>query len=316
MTLECRRSWEAEAVRDGRLVQRERDSFEEHAQRCVACSRELRNLSALAEALRASMPVSDEVTLRRLRQSTLQRADAALLTRRGLRWSIWQVAGALLAAVALGAALTWGRSSSWQVRTPPLVQVTGQGAGAVWTRSSSVHDEAIHLGEGVFRLMIQRKPDDARVIVYVPEGHIEDIGTVFEVSVQGGHTIRISVERGSVLFHRTGLPTLRLDAGAVWQPEPKSASASLPPSAATSLEPARPAAEPTRAHRGGHARAATPAAPEQAMPEEDLVYLRVLALLRDGRKGEAHLLAEDYVRRFPNGFRRPEIEHIAALAAP
>ena len=52
------------------------------------------------------------------------------------------------------------------------------------------------------------------------------------------------------------------------------------------------------------------------MPEEDLVYLRVLALLRDGRKGEAHLLAEDYLRRFPNGFRRPEIERIATLAAP
>lgn len=325
MTLACRRSWEAEAARDCRLAEGERASFEAHAQRCAVCSRERRRLAALAEALRASTPASDEVTLRRLRQSLLQRADAALRMQRGWggrTWRSWQVAAAMAAAVALGAAVMWVRNGSRPVQAPPLVQITGQSAGALWTRTSSDHSESIHLGEGVFRLVVQRKPDDARVIVYVPEGRIEDIGTVFEVSVQHGRTARIYIERGSVLFHRNGLPTLRLDAGTAWWPEPEPTPAvtvppadSAPPSAA-SLQPPRRVAKTARPHRHGGARPAASGAPEQAMPEEDLLYLRVLALLRDGRKGEAHLLAEEYLERFPNGFRRPEVEQIATQAAP
>jgi hypothetical protein len=45
--------------------------------------------------------------------------------------------------------------------------------------------------------------------------------------------------------------------------------------------------------------------------EEDIAYLQVIALMRDGRREEARLAAKNYLRRFPNGFRRVEVEAIA-----
>jgi hypothetical protein len=47
------------------------------------------------------------------------------------------------------------------------------------------------------------------------------------------------------------------------------------------------------------------------MSGEDATYLRVLELVREGRRFEAQLTAADYLSCYPNGFRRPEIERIA-----
>ena len=44
--------------------------------------------------------------------------------------------------------------------------------------------------------------------------------------------------------------------------------------------------------------------------EEDLAYLKILALVREKRKEEAALAAKEYLRRFPAGFRRPKIESL------
>jgi hypothetical protein len=37
----------------------------------------------------------------------------------------------------------------------------------------------------------------------------------------------------------------------------------------------------------------------------------VIALVREGRSDEARLAARAYLKRFPNGFRRTEVETIA-----
>ena len=58
------------------------------------------------------------------------------------------------------------------------------------------------------------------------------------------------------------------------------------------------------------AASAKPAASSSGL-EEDLAYLRVIALVREGRREEARLAAKDYLRRFPQGFRRVEVERIA-----
>jgi anti-sigma factor RsiW len=310
----CKRSWEAEAVRDGRLVGAERVSFEGHAQRCPACSHERQQLAELAEQLRAHGSPSDEVTLRRLRQSILQRADAELREPRRQ----WRRVGlyAAPALVALALAFTFARWSGSHIAPAAIAQVTAQGAGARWTRSRSAGVEAVQLGEGVFSVVVRRAPGDPRVQVYVPEGHIEDLGTTFEVSVHGGRTTQIAVSEGSVMFHRRGREPLRLGAGTTWRPEPVQPARALPPSAASGPEPReRPIPGSVAEHKSVHAhqRAATHHEhPVQPMLDEDAAYLRVLALLREGRKDEARLAAADYLTRFPTAFRRPEIERIAA----
>jgi len=44
---------------------------------------------------------------------------------------------------------------------------------------------------------------------------------------------------------------------------------------------------------------------------EDEAYLRVVALLREGRHEEAKVAARGYVARFPSGLRRREMDRVA-----
>jgi hypothetical protein len=327
-THDCRRSWEAEAARDGRLAERERVSFEAHAQRCSACSRERQRLASLAEQLRELAPETDEVSMRRFRQTIMERADSALRGSRGSRWSRPFAATAALALLGLIGVLAfdhWGNAGD---APAPLARVTGRGADALWTRSRGENIEAVHLGEGVFSVAVKRKSGDARVVVYVPEGQIEDLGTEFEVSVHSGRTAQISVAEGVVMFHRRGQPALRLSAGTVWRP----GSVEAPRHDATPATPATPVspAPPLAARPPSDVRPAPvmpppvrPAAARRTRPcgntghgmhrmsGEDATYLRVLELVREGRRFEAQLTAADYLSCYPNGFRRPEIERIA-----
>jgi len=45
-------------------------------------------------------------------------------------------------------------------------------------------------------------------------------------------------------------------------------------------------------------------------PAEDEIYLRIVALLREHREDEARIAALEYLRRFPGGFRRAEVEQL------
>jgi DNA-directed RNA polymerase specialized sigma24 family protein len=58
------------------------------------------------------------------------------------------------------------------------------------------------------------------------------------------------------------------------------------------------------------ASAARPSADDDKV-EEDLAYLRIVALLAEGRQAEAVLAAQAYLGRFPEGFRRPEVRTVA-----
>ena len=44
-----------------------------------------------------------------------------------------------------------------------------------------------------------------------------------------------------------------------------------------------------------------------ALSNEDLAYLRIVALRREGRSDEARVAAAEYLHAFPGGFRRPEV---------
>jgi hypothetical protein len=43
---------------------------------------------------------------------------------------------------------------------------------------------------------------------------------------------------------------------------------------------------------------------------EDAAYLHWISLLRAGRRDEARAAGLDYLRRFPDAFRRPEVERV------
>src|SRR5262249_53925243 len=138
-----------------------------------------------------------------------------------------------------------------------------------------------------------------------------------------GRTERIAVREGTVLFRRRGAAPLRLAAGMVWsagvdaepphapQAAPSApAQAATPPLAVVPEKAALRAAQPRRVVRKPPS--AQPVPPTSTPVTEDAAYLQVLALLREGRTEEAKLAAARYVQNFPNGFRRVEMQRLAA----
>ncbi len=367
----CSRSWEVEAARDGRLSEAATLLLSEHLSRCEVCRREQRALSNLKDRLKKELPDEvDELRLRRLRREVLEQANRALIehgteneslpasNRRAggqrspsvLRMSEGRNIGAsqssafrrrailpmvAISLVAAMAVLGWKGLFGGQ----PSIQVT-DGSGADWSEVRSPTAARVVLREGAIELRIRRTAGDAPMFVVVPDGEIEDIGTVFRVEVKHSATQNIEVTEGTVLFHRPGQPDVRVSAGEHWanpnasktgsalvapplqsaaaepQPPPPPSSSSAPKQGSPQGSQTPPEAmkdKPKTSGSGTTTAAEKPNAPPVKVDnlEEDIAYLRVIALLREGRKDEAKLAAKDYLRRFPKGFRRVEVEGIA-----
>jgi hypothetical protein len=336
----CTRLWEVEAARDRRLSGTALGAHAAHLAGCSDCRRERDALDGLAGRLRAAESPADEIALRRLRQTTLERAfelsrTPVETTGRRFAAAVASVARAPLAiALAALALIALGGTASNLLRHArhgaPSIRVIAGASGATWTRRSLKGVEQVELGEGAFSLVVRRRAHDPRVIVRVPEGEIEDFGTAFDVRVRAGRTERIAVREGVVSFRRHGSAPLRLTAGMVWKAEaapPPPAPVAAAPVARMQDAPAPPALvapeQPTpRAKRRSHLSAAPLPASVSTAPAlrgdastavaEDAAYLHVLALVREGRSEEAKLAAALYVQDFPNGFRRVEMQRLAA----
>ena len=308
MTAMCHRSWEVEAARDGRLTGEARASFDAHAAACPSCRGAADGLESLANGLRGLGSAKlDEVSLRRLRGRVLEAVDAeqtgrvevaAGRARSSARVAALAVAVAVVAVVAFFSLpgskavgpVAYERAAA---RAETRVEVSA-GAGARYTRTVSGDVERFDLFDGTLRLRVVRAAGSRRVLVKVPDGEIEDVGTTFEVLVRDGHTERVGVDEGRVVARLAALAPVTVEAGSVWTRSV--VAVAVPPSAANASAPV-----PNRA--SGKAR------PEA--DREDASYLEVLRLLREGREGEARSAAEAYVRSFPAGFRREEMDRVA-----
>jgi hypothetical protein len=195
---------------------------------------------------------------------------------------------------------------------------------AKWQRSLDPHVERVDLSSGTLLFRVARKATDPRLVVRVPDGVIEDLGTIFSVSVRDGRTSEIAVREGEVMFHRRGASALHLVAGATWTPSEEPPAPVQRPTAAPPTEPARAEAQvarpksalPPRHERRSVRRVirrTVHPAHEMSDSGEDAAYLRVLTLLRERRNNEARLAAMGYLQAFPAGFRRLEMTRVAGL---
>jgi hypothetical protein len=306
----CARVWEVEAARTGQLIGPRLHAMHEHLEHgCRDCEREARYFSNLTDALEEPDLPDDEIALRRLRQATLERAHR-LRSADDAR-SPWR---ARISGVCLGLAVIW---EFMRIASPGalLVTVTPRATSDTWHQYRERDVEHVVLSEGVFSLAVQRKGSDSRVLVAIPEGEIEDLGTTFSVTVHAGQTTRIAVSEGTVLVRRHGWPELRLGSGSTWEPA-SSLTVSRPAATTPKLdslivEPPvlLPASKPThRPHTKARVRDDAHATLE--LPAEDEAYLQLVLFLRQGRNGDAKLSATSYLRDFPSGFRRADVERI------
>jgi hypothetical protein len=306
----CPKLWQVEALRDHKLTGKLQIEASNHIEDCATCKQESLALALLQHQLQAGVPL-DALALRRLRVATLTRANEQLHRDRPARvaWLVWVKLAAPICAlvIVLAAWLRWRQST-----VHPNIQLRASND-AVWTRNSKPGIEYVDLVDGMLDLAVARSARDPRLIVRVPDGEVEDMGTEFRVRVSGGQTREVGVESGSIVFRRTNGDAIFLSAGSTWRttedapPLPAAPPSLTPPSVAPSgVPPARASATTTIFRRPKQAPLPEPS-PESGATDEDLAFLRIVALLHDGRDAEARLAARDYLRRYPDGFRRVEV---------
>jgi len=317
----CSRNWEVEALRDGRVGEGARADLERHVARCPSCSEERSSLAALAQRLRAEAPgEADDLALRRLRGRVLESADTARLVPSQRPPAMRSPA---VRAFVFAAAVCVSFFVAWRlVRVEPQMQTqvtTTDEGGARWSTYDEGKLRRIDLLEGTLALRIDRPASGKRVVVRVPDGEIEDTGTTFRVAVKDGRTSAVEVDDGSVVVKLEGMPAITLRAGEKWTrdvpAERSSPAVASPPTAPSASASASVQAAP-RPIAVGRPATVTSASPRASAAiddgEEDRAYVEIVRLLREKRDGEATAAARDYVRRFPNGFRRTEVDRVLA----
>jgi hypothetical protein len=314
----CTRRWEAEALRDGRVSEDARAAYEFNFQHCADCTSERAELAQLGEALRAGhAELRDDIVLRRVRQNVLSAANREVLKSESTRgWGSGRVRAALLLLMAAGVttAVLLVRYATTTEPEPRALQLNAHG-GAHFSHERRGHLEYIELNDGTLDIAFDRRRH-AELLVRVPDGEVRDYGTKFRITVREGRTDEIAVREGAVLLRRSGLQDRMVRAGEVFKAAPVT-----PPMAASDA--GGPAAPPLAAVYTAAPSPPPSAAidPERKLPTksmrptpdmQDRAYLHILALVKEGRRAEARVAAQEYQRDYPNGFRRSEVERIAS----
>jgi TolA-binding protein len=346
----CRRRFEVEAARDGRITGPARASIAQHISTCEVCAAQDRALREVSDAL-AALPVAetDSLSVRRQRQRIFALFDEAqvrpAVRRTNRRWAagVVLVAGALAASVAFVAtrgqrAAPTAASPRPEERVNDVVIVVPQIAR--WSRVEEGSNTRLKLEDGELDIHVKHHGEAHGLLVSLPDGELEDIGTTFRVRVEEGRTVDVVVREGAVVLRRDGAGPLLLGPGESWSadgssPKASSSVASTGPTATVPTPPPHPrvagtANKPYGAKEfregvdllsaGNAAQAAVTfrtylARGPGAERTEDAMYLLVLALHRSGDDPGAQSAARDYVRLFPHGLRGQEVVRLFPTAA-
>jgi hypothetical protein len=345
----CPRSFEVEASRDGRLTGAALASFERHMTGCAACSREFKALEGLANALRTDPrdgAGADSFHARRERTRLLAAFDRTLVApdnhSGARRWLLSSAAVAALIACAL---------VLWRVRSPEqtahAAAIVHADSTAVWSERRDGGREKIVLERGGLWIHVDHSSGEGGLLVVLPDGELDDTGTTFTVLAEEGRTTRVSVEEGTVVLRIRGEGPVAVGAGGTWvaearlaassrassatpagiasseplSPSPPAASvlprASAPPALAPDLDPSADFRAAMSALDVGDnaeavARFASFLVKHPRDPRaEDAAYLRVIALQRTGDTGRMKQAAQEYLERYPAGFRHSEMEALS-----
>ncbi|MBL8715761.1 MAG: FecR domain-containing protein [Myxococcales bacterium] len=336
----CSRLWEVTAAHDGRLDAGDSARHERHLAQCAECRAAREELGRVRAALRAlPEPAVDEIAVRRARGRLLAAAHGA--SERS-RYSLRVLVPVLVAVAALLVFVGVRRRS---VVVPPSAAVVASarvdaGAEARWSRKTEGDVERVELREGSLAIEVVHTTAHRRLLVTLPDGVLEDVGTRFVVTVQAGHTTYVAVREGEVILRLVGAPPVSLKAGSEWRPAPTVTVTSAAPAVSSAAAPPAPVppiaavnkpapsasveSDPASAElkaalatlRAGDAAGAAqrfaafvvahPAHPKA----EDAAYLRIVAAQRASDTAGARAAAIDYLARFPKGFRRPEAEAV------
>jgi hypothetical protein len=223
-------------MHDGRLTGAELAGFARHLNVCSSCSREVEALDRLAEAVRTSVrddTGADELRVRRERIRLLAAFDRTLVSsserRPGSQRWLWPAAAA---GMVLAASFVFWRVSTGVHGVQPgpsaHVAVVQADATAVWSRHTQGTRERIVLQRGALFVHVDHAVGGKRLVIALPDGELEDIGTTFSVSATDGRTARVSVQEGSVVLRIRDKAPVALGPGQVWTADAPATPAPAP----------------------------------------------------------------------------------------
>lgn len=314
----CKRSWEVEALEDGRLSGKDRASFERHVESCQDCSRAIERLRTLGTAL-ADLPTPEpsELDRRRARADLLARANEGMVgaNRRSKRWAFVLVPA--LVALALVVVMVRRGPSPAPVAVAPAAAAPRfevadvDHADFTTERVDAISRVVLRSGSASFH--VERVLPGARFLVALPDGEVEVRGTRFVVDVVDGRTRSVSVTEGVVAVRIGGVERV-LRAGESW---PRSEAAVVPGptgSAATtgavSLSPS-PSVSPEYSARPPPSAAVAPA-PVRPVPGPR--FAEAMGAFNAGDYGAADRLFVAFVRDFPSDTRTEDAMFLLADA--
>ncbi|MFO0642102.1 MAG: FecR domain-containing protein [Polyangiaceae bacterium] len=319
----CQRTWEAEAVVDGRLGEKEKASFDRHTSECAACRDAVARLRTLASLL-ASVPSTPRSDLdrRRQRNALLRAANAAVVDAKP---RVPRIAFALTAGVALAAALAFvfGRSEAPKGASVPPPAARFEVADVA---HADLHEEQV--GElsrvtmrgGVASFHVEPVRAAGRFVVAVPDGEIEVRGTRFVVDVQDGKTRSVTVVEGLVEV-RLGTFVGLLRAGERWPATEPAASASVapapaqPPASGVVVAPsAPPSVGPAVATTHASPAAPSPAASATKTEAPGARFAECMRAFDAGDYGRADALFGAFARDFPSDSRTEDALFLRATS--
>lgn len=238
----CNRSWQAEALEDGRLSAHEAGAFQRHAATCEACGAAVRGLERLRE-LGRELPEPTRTALDRRRQlAELQRRAFEISVgaeRRGARLLSGSAKGLVWAASCMALAATivvlfwiWPGASGTPAAGIPSYRLQAS-PGAEWRvveRGATLRIAAVR---GRVEVSVDPLSAGQRFIAELPDGELEVKGTRFAVTTDAERTLGVEVTEGRVALRVGGEPERLLGAGQSWAPS----AAPAPPVAAAPREP-------------------------------------------------------------------------------
>jgi hypothetical protein len=333
--LACPRLFEAEALRDGRLVGAERLSFQRHLDSCARCSREVVELQTLADRLcnSGAEADADELHARRERTRLLAAFDAKLAPpERTLAARGWLVGAAAASLLVLGFFMYFRARSVAASDTERAVVVHADGS-ATWSRQSEGPVEKILLERGALSIHVDHARERRRLLVVLPDGELEDIGTTFTVSADAGRTTHVSVASGSVVLRIRGQAPLSLRAGEAWRPsqpavvstcpscEPPPATGAtsappiIPPSAASASPPTSTRLQGAQTAQTPSDRRASPAASAEGHePTPSVDFRAAMTLLDSGDNGAAAARFSSFLNAHPGDARCEDAAYLRVIA--
>jgi hypothetical protein len=334
----CDRLWEIDAVRAGRLSFAEEASALRHRAICTEC-RERFDSDERLVALGRELTDGEEVDLlrvRRLRAHILREAATATPQRRPwLRIAFVAVpAMAFAAGVALFARHPTPVAPAAAVATfsPAAVPTFAATVTAPdithWSQRRNGNSEWVDLENGTAFLEVRKQRTDERFFVELPDGEIEVRGTKFEVTVEEHRTIQIHVVEGVVAFIRPNGDEVVLRANESWRRKEPVAIASAPrpvlsppPRHAEENHAPRDYEVAMAAYRDGDYTAAGERFSQflvdhpTSREAEDAAFMEANSAAHAGRSDVAAVLAEKFLKRYPDSFHARDAATLVARGA-